>query len=71
MSDLKKMEKIAGAISDEELDALVSTEHVSGETTPICAAAVSGAIGAISQVIAATLGSGNCPTKSTCSVFCG
>lgn len=67
MSDLKKMEKIAGAISDEELDALVSTEHVSGETTPICAAA----IGAVSAVVAATLGSGNCPTKSTCSVFCG
>lgn len=54
-----KYEKIAGAISEDQLDELIKKEHISGATTPACIVAVIGATGAI---IAATLGSGNCPT---------
>lgn len=57
MNKIKKMESIAGAICDEELDALVNEEHVSGESTIPCAV-----IGAVSVVVAATLSSGKCPT---------
>ena len=55
-----KYEKIAGAISEDQLDDLIAKEHISGATTPVCI--VGAVIGATGAIIAATLGSGNCPT---------